>query len=184
MLIALPVEAGEPYVVEARVGCGIGVSWFRTQRSPLSPEESVYGFGTIDRIMWHPGRLLSFGIVSGWIEFSRENFSPALARAADSVAPGRATLSGVPLQLAVSMRKYGVEVGIGIGPYFMTSVIEDEDVTRSTRLELGITSYVNYSIPLSASVSVGPELTLVYMGYRGIITLIPQFQCSVLLHSY
>lgn len=179
-----PVLAQPEYTIEGHAGGGFGVSWFKNQRSPLSPPENVYGAAALGRIMWHPSRLLSIGLLGGWVEFSRENFSPALKFGSDTVAPGRAVLIGLPLQVVISMQKYGVEIGVGIGAVFMQSTIQDEDLTESIRSELGITALWAYNIEVSRSLSVGPELTLIYMGYRGIIMFIPQFHLKAILLRY
>lgn len=180
----VPAMIDSLYTVETSVSGGVGLSWFRDLRTPLSEREAVGSYATLVRLVWHPSRLLTMGVMTGYVIFSSERFSPDQIVSSDSSSPPYAMLSAIPAQAIFSMRTGGFEIGAGIGPYFMRSEIQDEDYTIGVRLELGITGYASYQWTLLDQLRLGPELTIIYMGYRGILSVIPQLKLSYTVLRY
>jgi hypothetical protein len=180
----IPAMVDSLYTVEASASGGVGLSWFRDIRSPLSEREAVGSYATLVRFVWHPSRLLTMGLITGYVMFSSERFASHEIISSDSSSPSSATLSAIPMQAAFSMRSGGFEIGAGIGPYFMRSQIQDEDYTIGVRLELGITGYASYQWTVLDQLRLGPELTIIYMGYRGILSVIPQVKMSYTILQY
>lgn len=181
----LPQRQTRPfYDVQVSGNVGIGLSWFRDQRSPLSPEEATFGYAALFKAQWHPSRLLTIGLLTGYVMFSRENFSPALKAFADTLTPQFAALYAIPIQPFVSMQKGGLEVGVAVGPYLMNAEIIDDDKMNGYRLEVGITSFASYQFVVSEDWRAGPELTFIYIGYRGLFMAVPQFRFTYTVLRY
>lgn len=120
------------------------------------------------RGMWHPGRLLSMGFITGY-----------MLLAEDEIPPYHARLTGVPLQFVISMQKHDLEVGLGMGPYLMLTDIKGGGSAPAygSRLELGLTILGSYSFSLTDCIKIAPEMRVVYLRYRGILSLMPS--CSL-----
>ncbi len=162
------------YTVEASISGGPMVSYFREPRSPVSAHAAVIGGSVLARIMWHPSRLISFGLASGYTMFSQEDFTFIRPLLIDTVVPGSAKITAIPLQIAASMQKGGFEGGVAVGPYIMMIDIVDEDITHATRLELGITSFASYKWQLNDRLFIGPQLRCISMGYHGILSFVAE----------
>lgn len=173
-----------PYTIEASVSAGPMISFFRELRSPVSSDGAVFGSSVFGRIMWHPSRLISFGVASGYVLFSREDFSYIRPMLIDTVVPGSATITAIPLQVAASMQKYGFELGVCVGPYLMMIELVDEDVTHGSRLELGMTSFASYKWNLNDNLSIGPQLRCIYMAYHGILSFAAEFRVQYNVFTY
>lgn len=173
-----------PYTVEASLSAGPMVSLFRELRSPVSSDGAVFGSSVFGRVMWHPSRLISFGVASGYVLFSREDFSNIIPSLKDTVVPGSATITAIPLQVAGSMQKYGFELGIAVGPYLMMIELMDEDVTRASRFELGMTSFASYKWNLNDNLYIGPQLRCIYMAYHGILSFVAEFSVQYNVLTY
>lgn len=182
----MPALAPEPYTVEASLSAGPAISFFKYPRTPISPGGVVPGISTMLRVMWHPGRLLSFGIAFGYTIFSREDFTPVQPfLRTESIVPGRVIMYGFPLQAAVSMQKGGLDLGLGMGPYLMTvDLFDSEDHTRSSRMELGVTLFASYDWPLGRGFVAGPSLRCIMLAYRGVTTLVPEYRVRYDVLSY
>jgi hypothetical protein len=180
ILLAGPVVSSaqtpeQPWRLEATLTGGLGISNFSEKRSSVSPDELVYSPTIMARVMWHPGRLVAVGLASGYVGFSSEKFQFGTEGGRD-IATLNASLQGVPVHFAFSMQQWGAELGAGVGPYFMSSSINASDVGASTgsRIELGVSSWVAYNFEVADRFFIGPELSMHFLSYRGILTLTPQ----------
>ena len=124
------------------------------------------------RGMWHPGRLLAVGFITGYMLIDQDEIP------VDNLNYN-ARLTAIPMQLAISMQKHDVEIGMGIGPYMMLSNIEggNSPPAHGSRLELGLTFFGSYLFSLNDKIRIGPELRVLYLRYRGILSFMPS--CSV-----
>ena len=131
--------------------------------------------------MWHPGRLLSVGFMTGYLLIDQDviPIDRSLANQLNTNLEYRARLRAIPLQMAISMQKRDIEVGMGIGPYMMLSTIEGGNSAPAggRRLELGLTFFGSYFFSLNDNIRIGPELRVLYLRYRGILSWMPS--CSV-----
>jgi hypothetical protein len=185
ILIALTLFAGsviasaqmsqQPWRVEATLTGGIGLSNFSELRSAVSPDELVYSPTVMARVMWHPGNLVSVGLASGYVGFSSERFQFG-TEGGRSIEHIDAELQGVPVHFAFSMQQWGAELGAGVGPYFMSSRVQasDQGTSSGSRIELGVSSWLAYNFQVTDRFFIGPELSMHFLSYRGILTLAPQ----------
>ncbi len=152
-------------------------NFFRSPRVPGTVTDAAIGYGFSLRGMWHPSRLLSFGILTGYYVFCEDEFSvdPLLSEPSVLDLTYRARLSAIPIQLALSMQASGTEIGMGIGPYVMMSTIQGGSSPRvdGSRLELGMTFFGSHVFALTDRLSIGPELRILYFRYRGILSIVP-----------
>ncbi len=157
------------YQVEITATASPMVNFFRTPRVPGTPSSTCLGYGGSVRVLWHPGRLLGVGLLSGYFDIAHD--------AIDASAQVRyeATLRAVPMQLALSLQKFGFELGMGIGPYLMLTSINGGggEPVKGTRLELGMTFFCSYGFPLGDNLTLGPEVRILSFRYRGIISVMP-----------
>lgn len=160
------------------------VSFFEEERYPGASDNSSFGYGMNFRIMWHPGRLLAFGLMSGYLFIVEDEIivSSVLTESQDNKASAR--LNAIPLQVVVSMQKDGFEVGLGMGPYLLQSTIEFGKTAEGRRFELGLTFFGSYIFPLHKQVFIGPELRVLYLSYRGILSFMPSLTLRMNTWSY
>lgn len=160
------------YQVEMTGTASPMINFFRAAKVPGTSSETSMGYGGSVRLMWHPGRLLSVGILSGYFVVARDEI---LVNGSSTHLMYTARLAAIPLQLALSMQKFGFEFGMGIGPYVMLSSIEggNSAPVQGSRFELGMTFFGAYGFPLTDALTVGPELRIVSLRYRGIISVMP-----------
>lgn len=171
------------YQVEITATLSPAVNFFRGARVPGTSGSTSLGCGASVRVLWHPGRLLAFGLHTGC--FLLANDEIGVVRGTSTLTYD-ATLYGIPLQLALSMQKHGFEAGMGIGPYLMISTIEggNSAPVRGQRLELGMTFFAAYTFALGDDLSIGPELRVVSMRYRGIISVMPSISLRTIPLRY
>ncbi len=96
------------------------LSYFENERYPGSSGNLKFGYGIFFRGMWYPSRLLSVGIMSGFMQISHDSFYDKI-----TLQNVSANLSAVPLQAVVAMQKNNWEFALGIGPYLMMSSINN-----------------------------------------------------------
>jgi hypothetical protein len=163
------------YQVEVTATASPTVSFFRLPRVPDTSGKTSPGFGVSVRALWHPGRLLAVGVLTGYFVIAEDEIS---VDRPSTVLKYSARLAAVPLLLALTMQKYNVEIGVGIGPYLMMSTIEggNSAPVHGSRLELGMTFFGEYLFSLGDNIHVGPELRVVSFRYRGIVSVMPS--CS------
>lgn len=171
------------YQVEITATLSPVVNFFRGAKVPGTSSSTSLGCGASVRALWHPGRLLAFGLHTGYFLLAQDEIGVVRG---GSTLTYDATLHGIPLQLALSMQKYGFEAGMGIGPYLMISTIEggNSAPVRGQRLELGMTFFATYTFALGEDVTIGPELRVVSMRYRGIISVMPSISLRTIPLRY
>jgi hypothetical protein len=160
------------YSVQLKISLSPLISFFRDERYPGGPKNAAPGYGTFIRVMWHPGRMLKFGLMTGYMllvrdEFKIDNISKELSEKAS------ARLAAIPLQVGVLMQAGRTEFGLGMGPYLMLTTIDYGTVAKGKRFELGLTFLGSYVFPVSDLFSLGPELRVLYLSYRGIVSIMP-----------
>lgn len=153
------------YRVELHATMSPIVSHYEHRRFPGAPDDLTIGYGVFLRGMWHPGRMLSIGFMTGYLSISNEEL------AGNKNVSGH--LSAIPMQFVISMQGSGIELGIGMGPYLVLSNIDNEEESQGKRLELGITAFASYAFPIGKNLYLCPELRALYFSYRGILSLMP-----------
>lgn len=136
----------------------------------LSATDRFTGSSLMGRAVWRPNHYLGVGVQTGYTTFSAEEFDGQLA-----VQPTNAyaSLRAIPLQLVLSMRAYGIEVGTGIGIYLLESVwrVDGEQRVSSTAGELGVSTWIGYDVKILDRLYLGPEANLHLLSGRGIVAL-------------
>lgn len=160
------------------------VSFFEDERYPGAPDNSALGYGINFRIMWHPGHMLSFGLMSGYLFIVEDQLTISSAMPESQNNQANARLNAIPLQVVVSMQKYGAEIGLGMGPYLLLSTIELGNTATGRRYELGLTFFGSYILPIGSQVFIGPELRVLYLSYRGIFSVMPSLTLKINTWSY
>jgi hypothetical protein len=150
------------------------ISIFENDRYLGAKDELKFGYGVFVRGMWHPGRLIAVGVMSGYMHISQDELPDS----------SKASLKAVPLQAIVSMTKNNFEFAVGIGPYLMMSQIDNGDISYGNRLELGLTVISNYSFELSKQLYISPEMRIVYFNFREIFSIMPTISFKYKIYSY
>lgn len=136
----------------------------------LSATDRFTGSALLGRAIWRPNHYLGVGVQTGYTTFSAEEFGEQLP-----VQPREAyaSLRAIPLQLVLSMRAYGIEVGTGIGIYLLESVwrVDGEQRVSSTAGELGVSTWIGYDVKILDRLYLGPEANLHLLSGRGIVAL-------------
>lgn len=163
------------YRIELNLTASPIVSFFRNERMPGVENNASFGYGFSLRGMWHPSRLLSVGLMSGYLLIADDEIPQLSNSAIQGSYEPFASLSAIPLQVAISMQKDEFELGLGIGPYLLLSKIEGGigADAKGRRIEFGITFFSSYSFIISERIKFGPELRILYFGYRGILSWMP-----------
>lgn len=169
---AIPISAqtyiDTTYRMEVVTTAGPMFNIFRNPRFYGDNDKFSIGYGTSVRAMWHPGRLLSIGVMTGYYFISKSEVGSSNTKSPT------ATLSAVPMQIFISMRKKKFEVGLGVGPYMMRSTLNDgNNEATGTNLEMGIAFFGSYYFFLGDRIRIGPELRVLNLGFRGITSAMP-----------
>ena len=159
------------------------ISNFKNERYPGAANETKFGYSAYIRGMWHPGRMLSFGIMSGYLLIGDDNITTN-SQNNNLGNKAEARLAAIPLQVAVSMQKNGIEIGIGMGPYMLISEIQYGTTAYGRRFELGLTFFGSFVFPINEKFQIGPELKILYLSYRGIFCVMPSIDLRLNLWSY
>lgn len=164
------------YNVEIFLSSCPNFSFFNKPKYPADKETMTFGYSFFVRAMWHPSRMLSLGIMSGYSLLANEDIP---------TAKGNAVLSAIPMQIAITMQRLETEVGLGIGPYLMRSELDDGvNKTTGNRIEFGITFWGSYYFSISDDVLIAPEVKILYLGYRGITTILPSVTLKYYMYRY
>jgi hypothetical protein len=166
------------YSVEVTATASSMFNFFRLPKVPGTSDKTSIGYGVSIRAVWHPARLLAVGLLTGYFALASDDIA-----AGDGSAAVRydAALSAVPMQFAISMQKAGFEFGLGIGPYLMLTSIEGTGGGSASgkRLEIGTTVFTSYTFDLGESMRLGPELRVVSLRYRGILSVMPSLSFRI-----
>lgn len=172
------------YHFELSASFSPAVSFFRDERYPNAPRDASFGYGFYLKALWHPGKLLAVGLLTGYLFLAEDKINNIIKNNYIIDDHAVAKLNAVPLQVVVSMQKNQLEVGLGMGPYLMLSTIEQGVTTKGRRYELGLTLYGSYVFSVGDKIFVGPELRLLYLSYRGILSMMPSITAKIDLWSY
>ena len=172
------------YSVELSATTSSSINFFRNDRYPGGPSGSSLGYGIFVRGMWHPGKLLAIGVMTGYLFVAEDNFTIDNVYLHSYGEEASANLGGIPLQIVISMQYEGLELGVGMGPYLMLTIIDYGPTAEAQRMELGLTFIGLYRFPLGDKFSLGPELRVLYLSYRGIISIMPSITLKLDLWSY
>lgn len=156
------------YNVNLILSGGPSLNLFQKQRFLGAEDDVTPGFDITLRGMWHPGRLLAVGFLTGYVFFAKDDL-----KAFGEEEITAAKLRGIPLQAVVSMQSECFELGVGMGPYLMMSTIEFGGESNGRRLELGLTFIGAYKFRINDNICIGPELRVLYLSYRGIMSFMP-----------
>jgi hypothetical protein len=160
------------YHVNAVVSASPSLSLFQKERYSTVRNDLAPGFSLFIRGMWHPGRTLSVGILTGYVFLSQDRLTGY--DLPDYEVTALARLQAIPMQLVVAMQNKVFEFGVGMGPYLlMSTIVYGERPAYGKRLELGLTFFGFYKFPLNETISIGPEMRILYLSYRGIISFMP-----------
>jgi len=172
------------YRVEISATASSSINFFRDERYKGGSSGSSLGYGVFIRGMWHPGRMLAVGLMTGYFFVVSDEFTVDSIYSTQSGDKASANLDAIPLQLVVSMQYEGLELGVGMGPYLMLTTIDYGLIAKAQRIELGLTFIGLYRFSLGESFSLGPELRILYLSYRGIISIMPSVTLQIDLWRY
>lgn len=154
------------------------ISYFENERYSNSSGNMKYGYTATIRAMWHPSKLLSVGLMSGYMFISADKIQDS------NYSSASAKLSAIPLQVIVSMQKNNWEFALGIGPYLMMSNIDYGTIAHGIRSELGLTVIGSYSFPITNKFYINPELRVVYFNFREILSIMPTLSFKFIIFEY
>jgi hypothetical protein len=161
------------YRVEISTTVSSSINYFRDERYLGGPAGNSLGYGMFIRAMWHPGRMLAVGLMTGYSFVVGDEFTVDSIYSTQSGDKASANLAAVPLQLAISMQYKGLEFGVGMGPYLMLTTIDYGSTAKAQRIELGITFIGLYRFSLGENFLLVPQLRVLSLSYRGIISIMP-----------
>ena len=178
---SLDLTAPEPFRIEAHLEGGPMFSQFRKRGLPEGAALTTMGYNGFVRLMWHPDYMVAIGALAGYEQIVSDRYFVS-----DSLTDGwiRSSLNAVPMMFDVTIQQFGFEFGLGLGGYIVTSKIEDLTVAHGTRLEFGSIAHLSYRWAISKGLTVGPELFVNYMSYRGILSVSPLVELNYDLISY
>ena len=183
-LVLTKAQSDSLYYIELNLTGSPLISFFEDERYPGAPDNSAFGYGMNFRVMWHPGRMLAFGLMSGYLFIVEDEIKMNSILTQSQNYNASARLNAIPLQVVVSMQKNGIELGLGMGPYLLLSTIELGKTAEGRRFELGLTFFGSYIFPIGKQVFIGPEIRVLYLSYRGILSLMPSLNLRINAWSY
>lgn len=156
------------YTLEATVVGSAQLTRYEERPTQFSKTNLFPGSTFGGRLMWHPDHLLSIGVYSGFVTFSREDIM-VLDTAGN---PQKVTLdlTGIPAQVVFAMAPGNFQFGLGLGVYFLDSHISVNDGERvgSDAYEYGVSSWLAYDFHITDAISFGPEIGLHALSSMGV----------------
>ncbi len=159
------------YTVEVVSSFSPLISFYKNPRYSSAANNATLGYGGTIRVMWFPGRLLAVGIMSGYCFFAEDNVNSV--KSLNQSISAKAKLSAIPLMAVVSMQSSNFEFGVGMGTYLMMTSIYYGKTANGKRTELGISPFVSYVFRIKHGIYLGTELGVLYLSYRGILSIMP-----------
>lgn len=172
------------YRLELYASGGPQMSWFRDRRTPFSANTGAAGTNLMMRMMWHPDHILSVGLLSGWTSISTERLYVSNTNGQEQILD--AHLSAIPMQIDFGIQKWGFELGVGIGAYWLFSDLGREGgvLSTSSQIESGVSALFAYTFMLTDDFGIGPELNVHALSYRGITSASALLRIRYDLHKY
>jgi hypothetical protein len=164
-----------PFRIEAHVGGGPFLSAFRRSGFPKTTPPITYGYTVLARLMWHPDHYLAIGLLTGTERVFITDYVVADSELTSDV---HAELSTTPIMIDETMNLYGIEAGVALGGFIVSSLLNDVTISRASRLEFGIITHAAYRWNLVDRLSAGVEVCIQYMSYRGIFSVAPIFELT------
>ena len=157
------------YRVEATIVGAFQATRYADRPTLVSAGQVFPGTTFSGRLMWHPDHLLSVGLYSGFVTFSRERLT---VNDADGVQQDIVLdLTGIPVQVVVAMHPGHFQFGVGLGIYFLTShTAVNGGKFSSSDYTYGATTWLAYDVPLTTALTVGPEIGLHVLSQTGLST--------------
>ncbi len=178
------------YRVETHIEFGPLFSHYVNGRLlPEGASRNVTGYNGMLRLMWHPNHLLAVGILTGYQLLVAEQYvvPGSSSTGSSSNRMVQASLHAMPVMFDVtrqSVRRGGFEAGLALGGYIITTKLDDITTTEASRFELGMIGHASYHWNVIGTLSLGPELLLSYMSYRGIVSIAPQIDVRFVPFQY
>lgn len=171
------------YRVEATVMGAMQATRYENRPTLVSAGQVFQGTSFGGRLMWHPDHLLSIGLYSGFVTFSRERLMLNDFNGApqDIVVD----LTGIPVQLVVAMQPGRFQFGVGLGVYFLTShTTVNGEKFSSSDYTYGATTWLAYDFPLTSALTVGPEIGLHVLSHTGLSSAMAGLRVKLDLLTY
>ncbi|MDZ4745460.1 MAG: hypothetical protein SGJ05_05605 [bacterium] len=156
------------YRVEATIGGLIQATRYPDKPTQLSNSNVFPGTTFFGRLMWHPDHLLSVGVYSGFVTFSREKVTaPDENGVRQDIT---LDLTGIPAQVVFAMQPGNFQFGLGLGVYFLTShtTVNNAERFSSSDYEYGVSSWLAYDFRLHDAITLGPEIGLHVLSNMGV----------------
>jgi len=172
------------YRVEATLMGAIQATRYADKPTLVSAGTLFPGTSFGGRLMWHPDHLLSVGLYSGYVTFSREHLS--LTDEKGSPQDVTLDLTGIPVQVVVAMQPGNFQFGVGLGVYFLTSHTSVNNTERfsSSDYTYGATTWLAYDVRLTSFLTVGPEIGVHLLSHTGLTTGMVGLRVKVDLLTY
>lgn len=156
------------YTVEVTLIGALQATRYSDKPTILSKETGFLGSNVAARLMWHPDHLLSVGLYSGFITFSRENLSVTDSNGVRQDIT--LDLTGYPAQAVVAMHPGHFQFGIGLGVYLLTThtTVNNSEKFESSAYEYGASVWLGYDFELTKAFTLGPEIGLHVLSNIGI----------------
>lgn len=174
-LAPIPTTGDSVYRVRL-TALGAGMATLYDKPPTVQSSNTVYlGNALCGRLVWHPNHLLAVGIQSGFVFFSADDL------VINGQESGKAGLAAVPMHMILTMSSRGFEFGIGLGMYQLQSIWKLEGIERATSsdYEYGINPWVGYEVPVTSSVTLGPEVGAHILSNRGVKTVYAGIKVTV-----
>lgn len=148
------------------------VQFTKYQEPPTaqSTTNTFLGSSFIGKVLWRPNHLLAVGLQSGYVTFSSEVLQ---TQGSTNIPNVHVALTGIPLQMAISMNPGSFDIGVGMGAYLLQSIwrFEEDQRVNSTALEFGVHSWIGYEFAVLDRLAIGPELSMHVLSNRGIAAI-------------
>ncbi len=172
------------YRVEATIVGSVQATRYADRPTLASAGNVFLGTTFGGRLMWHPDHLLSVGVYSGFVTFSRENLSVSDFNGVRQDVT--LDLTGIPVQVVVAMHPGNFEFGVGLGVYFLTShtMVNRTGKFSSSDYTYGASTWLGFDAHLTDVLTVGPEIGLHVLSHTGLTTGMVGVRIKVDLLTY
>ena len=168
--VLLRAQTDSVFTLETVVSGAIQFTKYQTLPTAQSTTNTFLGSSFIGKVLWRPNHLLAVGVQCGYVTFSSEDLQ---TQGSTSVSNVHVALTGIPLQLAISMNPGAFDLGVGIGTYFLQSIwrVDQDQRVNSSASEFGVHSWIGYEFSVAERLAIGPELAMHVLSNRGIAAI-------------
>jgi len=168
--VLVRAQTDSVFTLETVVSGAIQVTKYQAPPAAQSTTNTFLGSSFIGKVLWRPNHILAVGLQTGYVTFSSEVLQ---TQGTTNIPDVKVGLTAIPVQMAISMNPWSLDIGVGLGVYVLQSIwrIDQDQRANSTASEFGVHSWIGYEFMVLDRLAIGPELSMHVLSNRGVAAL-------------